>query len=47
MDHRAPPEIEFRWLGGSLRAVGVPALFVVAVLGTGYLMLVNWERIFG
>lgn len=45
MTRRVPPEIEVRWPGGSLRAVGVPALVLIAVLG--FVVIVHWERLLG
>jgi hypothetical protein len=47
MTRRVPPEIDFRWPGGSFRAVGIPALVLVAVLGIGYLVMAHWERLLG
>jgi hypothetical protein len=39
MSRNAPPEIEIKWPGGSLRAVGVPALVLVAGLAIAYLAM--------
>jgi hypothetical protein len=37
MPRKAPPELEIKWPGGSLRAVGVPALVLVATVAIAYL----------
>lgn len=41
MTRKAPPEIELKWTTGSFRAVGVPALVLVAALVIAYLAALN------
>jgi hypothetical protein len=47
MARRVPAEIEVKWPGGSLRAVGIPALVLVAFLGILYLAMANLEKLLG
>jgi hypothetical protein len=47
MTRKAPPEVELKWTNGSFRAVGEPALILVAVLAIAYLAMVNWDKILG
>jgi hypothetical protein len=51
MASKDPPEVEFKWQGGSFRAAGELALILTAALiaafGIAYLVVTNWEKIFG
>ncbi len=47
MPRRAPDRIEVKWPGGFVRAVGVYPVTVTAILVVFYLVLWNWEKIFG
>lgn len=47
MTHKAPPEIEVKWPGGSFRAVGELTLILVAIVAIAYLVMANWETIVG